>query len=156
MSTHRDAEAALRLERTFAAPPEAVFDAWTDPEVLRRWWAAGPGWGTPLAEVDLRPGGRYRLSMREGDGGALHTVGGEYVEVRRPERLVYTWAWEGEPGDGGEGAGSLVTVRFLAEGAGTRVTIVHEGLPGERNREMHARGWDACLDNLASRVLGAA
>ena len=74
--------------------------------VLRRWWAAGPDWGTPLAEVDLRPGGRYRLSMRE-PGGAVHTVGGEYLEVRRPERLVYTWAWEDEPGDESGGADNL-------------------------------------------------
>ena len=53
------------MERRFDAAPEAVFDAWTNPEVLRRWWAAAPDWETPAAEVDLRPGGRYRLTMRD-------------------------------------------------------------------------------------------
>ena len=88
---------ALRMERRFEAAPEDVFDAWTNPEVLRRWWAAAPGWETPSAEVDLRAGGRYRLTMRDPEAGAEHTVGGEYVEVRRPDRLTYTWAWEPEP-----------------------------------------------------------
>jgi uncharacterized protein YndB with AHSA1/START domain len=75
---------ALQLERRFDASPEAVFDAWTNPDVLRRWWAAGPDWETPVAEVDLRAGGRYRLTMRDPAAGAEHTVGGEYIEVRRP------------------------------------------------------------------------
>ena len=56
-------EIALELSHRFAAPREKVFEAWTDPEVLRRWWAAAPTWDTPLAEVDLREGGSYRLSM---------------------------------------------------------------------------------------------
>ena len=85
----------LQLERTFDAPREEVFRAWTEPEVLRRWWAAQPTWESPLAETDVRVGGRYRLSMRDPVGGEEHTVGGEYVEVTPPERLVYTWTWEG-------------------------------------------------------------
>src|SRR3954464_7200682 len=107
------------------ASRERVFDAWTDPELLRRWWAAGETWDTPLAEVDLRPGGRYRLSMHDPDSGNVHTVGGEYTEVTRPDRLVYTWAWEGES-DSGE---SLVTVEFVAAGGGTEVVLTHTGLP---------------------------
>ena len=86
-------DVALELTHRFAAPREEVFDAWTNPEVLKRWWAAAPTWSTPLAEIDLREGGRYRLSMRT-DVGEVHTVGGEYREIRPPERLAYTWAWE--------------------------------------------------------------
>jgi uncharacterized protein YndB with AHSA1/START domain len=81
----------LRLERTFAAPREEVFRAWTEPEVLRRWWAAAPTWECPVAETDVRVGGRYRLTMRDPDSGKEHTVGGEYVAVESPQRLVYTW-----------------------------------------------------------------
>ena len=91
-------QAELRLTRRFNAPRERVFDAWTDPELLRRWWAAGPDWDTPEAEVDLRPGGRYRLSMRNPQSGDVHTVGGEYTEISRPARLAYTWQWEDMPG----------------------------------------------------------
>jgi uncharacterized protein YndB with AHSA1/START domain len=54
----------VRIERTFDAPAEAVFDAWTRPEVMRRWWHAGPDWETPEAEVDLRVGGKVRVVMR--------------------------------------------------------------------------------------------
>jgi len=142
----------LRLERRFSAAPDAVFDAWTNPEVLQRWWAAGPGWETPLAEVDLRPGGRYRLTMRDPQAGAEHTVGGEYVEVRRPERLTYTWAWESEPGAPAPAEPSRVTVDFRADGDGTRVEITHSGLASEESRAQHEHGWNACFDNL-ERVL---
>ena len=89
--------AAVRLERTFAATPEEVFDAWTSPEVLTRWWAAQPSWTSPGCEVDLRVGGRYLLRMRDEDG-RVYAVGGEYREVDRPRRLVYTWCWEGTDG----------------------------------------------------------
>jgi uncharacterized protein YndB with AHSA1/START domain len=144
---------ALRMERRFDAAPEKVFDAWTNPEVLRRWWAAAPGWETPAAEVDLRAGGRYRLTMRDPAAGAEHTVGGEYVEVRRPDRLTYTWAWEPEPGGPDMGPPSRVTVDFVADGGGTRVELTHSGLVTEQSRAQHEHGWNACLDNLASRVL---
>ena len=90
-------ETSLRVERSYDALPEEVFDAWTNPEVLRRWWAVHPEGTTPIAEVDLREGGRYRLSM-EGPDGERHTVQGEYSEVDRPHRLVYSWRWEARRG----------------------------------------------------------
>jgi uncharacterized protein YndB with AHSA1/START domain len=142
----------LHMERTFDAPPDAVFDAWTNPEVLRRWWAAAPGWSTALAEVDLRPGGRYRLAMRDSDSGDVHTVGGEYVEVEPPARLVYTWTWEGDPVEMKGSENSVVTVHFRAEGAGTRVVLDHTRLADDEIVAKHEHGWNACLDNLAARV----
>ena len=58
----------LRVERTINAPAEAVFDAFTSPDVLRRWWSPGPGWETPIAEADARAGGSLRIVMRSPDG----------------------------------------------------------------------------------------
>lgn len=142
--------AELRLEHTFAAPREDVFDAWTNPEVLRRWWAAGPGWDTPAAEVDLREGGRYRLSMRNPQSGDTHAVVGEYREVRRPDRLVYSWAWEGESSEPEE---TVVTVEFNDHGDATGVVLVHEGFSSDQSRAAHEHGWHAVLDNLRARVL---
>ena len=138
----------LRLTRRFAASRERVFDAWTDPELLRRWWAAHPDWDSPAAEADARPGGHYRLSMTDTSSGETRTVGGEYTEVTRPERLVYTWRWEGIP----EASETRVTVEFHADGAGTRVELLHSGFPDARDRDMHADGWSGCLDNLERRV----
>ncbi len=143
---------ALRAERTFDAPREAVFAAWTNPAVLRRWWASEPGWRSPSAEVDLRVGGRYRLSMGEPDGGPVHTVTGEYTEVRPPERLAYTWAWEGDPPEMDGSAGTLVTVEFAEDDGRTTVTVVHTGFATDRARDLHEGGWGGCLDSLGRRV----
>lgn len=143
--------AAFRIERTFAAAPEEVFDAWTNPEVLERWWAAQPSWTSPGCEVDLRVGGSYVLRMRDDDTGELHVVGGEYREVQRPQRLVYTWCWQG---DGGLHPGhvSLVTVEFRGEGDATTVVLEHAGLASEQSRRNHGTGWQATLDSLATRI----
>jgi uncharacterized protein YndB with AHSA1/START domain/DNA-binding transcriptional ArsR family regulator len=142
----------LRLERTFDAPREAVFEAWTSPEVMRRWWAAGPDWDTPLAEVDLRPGGRIRVSMSDPGGGDVYTFSGEYLEVSPPERLVFSSTWEG-PNPGAGGRTTTVTVEFQDEGDRTRVILTHAGLPSDESRQSHAGGWNACLDNLERRVI---
>lgn len=145
---------SLHLERTFDATPEEVFDAWTNPEVLRRWWAAAPTWRTPVAEVDLRVGGNYRLSMEDPETGAVHTVVGEYREVHRPERLAYSWSWE--QGDGSVGHVSTVTVDFIAEGAGTTVVLEHIGLATPESCEQHRHGWIGCLENLQTRLFATA
>lgn len=145
---------SLHLERTYDATPEEVFDAWTNPEVLRRWWAAQPSWRTPVAEVDLRVGGSYRISMEDPETGVRHTVGGEYREVRRPERLAYSWRWEQD--DGSTGPVSTVTVDFLGEGASTTVVLEHIGLASPESCEQHRHGWAGCLENLQVRLFAAA
>jgi uncharacterized protein YndB with AHSA1/START domain len=144
-------ETSLRLERTYDATPQDVFNAWTNPEVLRRWWAVDPAGRTPVADVDLRVGGRYRLSM-EDPNGTRHTVGGEYQEVVPPERLVYSWQWELDSGEPGHV--STVTVEFRADGERTNLILEHTGLVSTESREQHEHGWNACLDILGSRVFG--
>ena len=134
----------VRIERTFTAPATAVFDAWTSVEVLRRWWPAGPGWDTPVAEVDVRVGGRLRLVMRDPDGTEFGGDG-RYVEIDRPRRLVFTWQWDGP--DQYTGA-QLVEVTFTEnEDATTTVLLVNRGLP-EAERDSHREGWQASFDNL--------
>jgi uncharacterized protein YndB with AHSA1/START domain len=150
--TQQAQDVVLQMNRRFEASRERVFDAWTNPEVLREWWRAGPDWETPAAEVDLRPGGSYRLSMRDTEKGETHTVFGEYKEVQPPERLVYTWSWESNPAEMAGSAGSLVTVEFKVDGTGTEVTLTHSGFADENIRDMHAHGWEACISNL-ERVL---
>ena len=86
----------LRIERTFQAPAEAVFDAWTSEEVLRRWWHAGHDWETTEAEVDLRVGGVVRVVMRDPHKDAEYGGGGHYTEIEPPTRLAFTWTWDGD------------------------------------------------------------
>ncbi len=144
----------VRVERTFDAPAEDVFDAWTNPEVLKRWWAVTAAGRTPVADVDLRVGGAYRLSMEDPDAGTVHTVRGEYSEVRRPERLVYSWCWE--EAEGRTGHVSTVTVEFLGDGQRTTVVLEHSGLESPESRERHGHGWQACLEMLERRIFAAA
>ncbi len=137
-------EITLNLKRTFKAPREKVFRAWTDPEELKKWW--GPeGYSTPSAEVDLRVGGKYRFGMMKLPDGEIFYLSGTYREVRPPERLVYTWLWEGNP----ERGETLVIVEFRDLGTTTEVILTHERFPDEKVRDDHNKGWNGCLDRLA-------
>ena len=145
-------ETTLSLSRTFAAPRERVFKAWTDPAELMRWYAPSNEFTTPIAEVDLRVGGRYRIQMKGPDGEA-HTIVGTYREVIAPEKLVFSFAWEGGVGCGGSDSipvgETLVTLVFRARGTSTEVTLTHEGFPDSVTRDRHNQGWTGCLDSLA-------
>ena len=145
-----DDRPVLQLRRTFEARRESVFDAFTKPDELAKWW--GPkGMTTPVAEIDLRTGGAYRFDMAEPDGG-IHRVTGVFREVRRPEKLVYTFMWE--EGDFA-GVETLVTIEFADLGAATELTLTHELLPSERACELHEQGWTSSFDCLDESLAGA-
>jgi len=140
-------EAVLRMRRTIPAPRDRVFHAWTDPEELKSWW--GPGlFTTRAAEVDLRPGGDYRLVMQPPDGEAL-VLAGTFREVVPPERLVYTWRWEIGVPDIQE---SLVTVEFRDVDGATEIALTHEHAPGSV-LDPYQMGWESGLEKLASVVM---
>jgi uncharacterized protein YndB with AHSA1/START domain len=144
---------ALRVERTFHGTARAVFEAFTSPEVMKRWWHAGPDWETPVAEVDLRVGGGFRVTMRRPNG-EEYTGRAEYTVVDPPRRLAFTWTWEGDDDFGG--GGSLVEVEF-EEGEGTTtVVLTHSGLAGEESARSHTEGWEEVLANLSTKVLEVA
>jgi uncharacterized protein YndB with AHSA1/START domain len=145
-----DGPAAVRVERTFRAPAQAVFDAWTSPEVMRRWWHADPDWETPVAEVDLRVGGGFRIAMSAPDG-ERHTAIGEYTVVDPPRRLAFTWTWEGE--EDSLGADTLVEVEFHERDGATTVVLEHSGLASDETARSHTEGWENVLENLARKVL---
>lgn len=139
-------ETTLRIERTLAAPREKVFEAWTRPEALTRWFA--PGTMTcRVHALELRPGGAYRIEMCDA-GGRPNIVGGVYREIVPPSRLVFTWAWEAGPGPGE----TLVTIELHDEGGRTRLVLTHERFPNAEARDKHDQGWAGCLANLASAL----
>ncbi len=135
----------LQVRRILDAPREMVFRAWTEPEMLKRWFRVSEDYSTPIAEVDLRVGGRYRLGMRPPDGSPALIVGGMYREISPPERLVFTWRWETAAADEPE---SLVTVEFNERSGVTEVVLTHEGFVSNARRDEHAQGWQGCLDRL--------
>ncbi len=145
----REDPTAIRIERTYAAPVKAVFDAWTSAQLLRRWYPPGADWDTPVAEVDLRVGGRLRLVMRSPDGEEFGG-GGEYREITPPKRLVFTWAWDRPEVAAGV---QLVEVDFTGHPDGTTtVVMINRGLADEQSRESHREGWEGSFDNLVRVV----
>jgi uncharacterized protein YndB with AHSA1/START domain len=106
------------MTRVFDAPRNLVFDAYTKPELLKRWLGVFGGYSMPVCEVDLRVGGTYRFVWRGPDGAEMG-VRGVYREVARPERLVHTEkfdeAWY--PGE------SLITTVLVEQGGKTTLTV---------------------------------
>jgi uncharacterized protein YndB with AHSA1/START domain len=135
---------AIRIERTFRATPESVFAAWTSEKMLRRWYQPAADWDTPVAEVDLRVGGKIRLVMRTPNGEDI-SGGGEYIEISPPHRLVFTWAW-----DQGDARGTQrIEVDLTDNGDGTTTAVLtNRGLVDEASREDHRDGWEGSFDNL--------
>jgi len=139
----------LRIERTFRAPAEAVFDAWTSEEVMRRWWHVELGWETAEAEVDLRVGGAVRVVMRDPSKDVDYGGGGTYTEIERPTRLAFTWIWDGDTRP------TLIELDFEEADGITTVSFTHSGLWGEEAVRSHEYGWGKIFDNL-ERTLEAA
>lgn len=132
----------LVVRKTIYATAERLFEAWTDPAQLQKWW--GPeGVACIGPEVDLRVGGRYRIGNQLPDGKILWIVG-EFEVVDPPHRLTYTWRLEGTPGES-----ERVTVRFEPRGSATAVVVTHERIPNETARDQHQSGWHGCLEGLA-------
>jgi uncharacterized protein YndB with AHSA1/START domain len=135
-------EHVVRIERTFAAPAEAVFDAWTSPEVMRRWLHPGPDWSTPDAEVDLRPGGAVRIVMGRPDGTTVEARG-TYTLIERPRRLEMTWTFPDDPDNE-----QLIELSFSESGGATTVLMVNSRISNGERRDRQDAGWRGCLDQL--------
>ena len=138
----------LRIERTFQAPAEAVFDAFTTEEVMRRWWHAAHDWETSVAEVDLRLGGALRVVMRNPHDGAEYGGGGFYTEIDPPRRLAFTWLWDDNP------TRQLIEIDFEESGAATLVRFTHRDLWDEEAVRSHEQGWNLAFDNLDRALEG--
>lgn len=137
----------LQVRRTIRASREEVFRAWTEPEHLEKWFHPDPSYATPVAEVDLRRGGRYRFVM-ETESGDRHVVSGVFREIELPAKLAFTWGWE--EGDGEPE--TLVTVELLERDGGTEVVLTHEGFAGAEERDDHRKGWEGCLEQLEAHL----
>ena len=133
----------LTLVRRIAARPTIVFDALIAPEGIAHWW--GPDDGPVLiAQTDVRVGGRFRVRFRMRDG-SEHESSGEYLEVRRPERLAMSWRWlcgEEDPNE------LRVEIELRPVPGGTELTLTHSALFSEETRRSHEQGWGGALDKL--------
>ena len=132
----------LVVERVFHERREKVFQAWTDPTLMEKWFSP-----TNMQQVGIEAnvvvGGSYRIRFRDRDGTTTF-VGGKYVEILPPQRLVFTWAWETDP----PGIDTRVTIEFFEQGEVTRVVLRHERLADTQSRDQHRRGWEEILGLL--------
>jgi uncharacterized protein YndB with AHSA1/START domain len=139
------ADLTLDVDRVFAVDRETMWSLWTDPAHAARWMRPSlTEFGETRASIDARPGGDYRFEMHS--AGETRATSGRYLAVEPPERLVYTWQWDGSPEE------SVVEVRFSIVGDGTRVHISHTRLASAESVAQHRDGWIGCLDSLATLV----
>lgn len=139
------ASTQIMITRQFDAPRHLVYRAWTTPELIRRWWAGDRGTVTS-AEVDLRPGGRWRYVLTA-NGGFEVAFHGEYREIVPDQRIVSTEVFEGMPD-----AAAVSTATFAEQDGRTTLTILVEHTSQE-HRDMHLNsgmeeGMNESLDHL--------
>jgi uncharacterized protein YndB with AHSA1/START domain len=129
-------------ERTIAidASPETVWEFFVDPQKLMRWMGID-------AELEPQPGGIYHCKVIPG-----HTARGEFVEVDKPHRVVFTWGWDGN--DGVPPGSSTIEAELTPEGKGTSLRFVHRELPSAEAVASHAHGWDHYLPRLEIAAAG--
>jgi uncharacterized protein YndB with AHSA1/START domain len=137
-----EAARVVRIERTFDAPAEDVFDAWTSEVVIGRWFRPQAGWRQADAEVDLRVGGRIRVVMRTPEGEPVG-AGGEYTLIERPHRLAFTWTFDDDPSNQ-----QMIELEFTERDGATTVLFVNSEISDAERRDSQYEGWSTCFDEI--------
>lgn len=136
-TVERTSDREIVVTRAFDAPARLVFEAWSTPELFRRWWVPKSlGMTLTACEMDVRTGGTYRLEFEGG-----HAFFGRYVDVDPPHRIVWT-------NEEGGGDGSVTTVTFT-ETDGATTLVVHELYPSKHALDAEGGAADAMPETLA-------
>jgi len=154
MATPRTQPAlTLQVRRTFQAPREKVFAAWTQRAQLEKWMCGDvPSHKVIHHQQDIRTGGRWRMEIQDPAKNEVYWGQGIYREVTPHEKIVFTWRWTKYTPDGENlhpgSEETLVTVEFFARGIGTEVVLTHAVFSSTELRDDHDRGWNGCFDVL--------
>lgn len=148
-------EFKLQIRRTFAAPRERVFSAWAEREQLEQWMCKDVSSHTVIHhQQDIRTGGRYLLEVRDPAKNEVYWGHGVYLEVKPPEKIVFTWSWTSAKVGGEQlhpdSPETQVTVEFFARGNSTEVVLTHATFGSPKDRDEHNQGWNGCLEVLAT------
>ena len=147
-----EANRVLRIVRRFKAPRERVFAAWADAKQLAQWF--GPMDMTiPVCEVDFTVGGEWQTTMRGANG--EHHVSGKYLEIKRPERLVFTWAWHDQARhEKAREHETICIVDLIAKGAETEMIFEQRLFRDSDGRDNHNKGWTSAFNGLELVLAG--
>jgi uncharacterized protein YndB with AHSA1/START domain len=138
----------IEIVRVFDAPRELVFRNWVEAENVRTWFVPD-GFSVTLSEIDARPGGRWRVKYQS-DAGELYEEHGEFREVVKPEKLVFTLTQQ--DGRGNTGPETVVTVVFIEKGSQTEMIFNQTGFDSVARRDGNAEGWQECFGKLERHV----
>jgi uncharacterized protein YndB with AHSA1/START domain len=139
----KQGEPTLRLERVLPADRSAVFEAFSDPDQVAKWW--GPqGFAVSSIDFDPRVGGSYRIQMQPPEGDPFH-LSGEFREVDSPANLAYTFAWDPADADDVE---TLVDLSFHDADGSTEVVLLQGPFKTEARLDLHRDGWSESFDKL--------
>jgi uncharacterized protein YndB with AHSA1/START domain len=144
-----DSPSQLSVRRSYPAPRDLVFRAFTEAEWLERWFCPSPDVTVNVTQLDLRVGGRFRFAFHF-PGDRTGVVVGEYHTLARPRRLAFTWTWE--PPDPHAGVETVVTIDLYEKGGGTELVLTHARFPTEQLMRQHESGWGATLDRLKELI----
>ncbi len=153
MAMRTEPTLSVRISRWIRAPRERVFEAWLDPRLRRQWWATGRPEGLSVCDIDARVGGRYCMkqvgscdSSLDVDRNYEWVMEGEFLEIVRPERIVFTW----HVNHLNEPAGKeRVTIELREADGGTQLTLTHEGILSPRLRDGTEQGWSELIVHLS-------
>ena len=135
-------ELKVNIEKIINAPIDKVFDAWLDPKMLAKFMRGLPEMTETDVEIDAREGGRFTFTMNLGDEKIPHT--GKYLEIRRPDKLVFTWESQYSVVDN-----STVTLKFTKiDDHKTNISLTHVKFINEEARSGHEEGWSNVLNAL--------
>ena len=141
MSTEKS-ELTIELKKTVSATPQEVFKAWTEPEIMKKWFAPSHEYDVPSLDVDLKVGGAFHVEMKTNE--ASYRVNGKYKQIQKDEHISFSWAWESAPDQE-----SIVTVELKNNNGNTDISLIHKGLKTPESVVEHKNGWQGCLNRLA-------
>jgi len=136
---------SLTMDRNFNASKKDVYDAWTNIESLKSWFAPTKEITTLVHELELHVGGHYRIEMIEPTG-TSHKIHGEYVALNPYDQIVFTWEWESDE----QQVNSLVTIDLNEKNGSTNMVLTHEKLASQESVDLHSEGWTGCLTQLTN------
>lgn len=139
----KNEELKLELKQVFDAPIEKVWDAWTTPEQLVK-WQHSPSGESKTATLDLKEGGEWRLVMIDNNHDL--PVGGKYIEIDKPNKLVFSWLWEGQNPE--THTTTMTILLNKVEENKTELTLIQTGFPDQNMVEEHTAGWKEILGIL--------